>query len=156
MSSQNPFLRALCAVLAVLPVLGMPAVAQSNGYAYVTLELTLEDSACASVDPDSVTIYTSASPSAVEWTVTSKSTTQAWVMEYAGDKPGASAPSFGASYTIPCGTTDSVTSMNAMTTGRWIYRVKVYDCVGGVPSGEPICTVDPEVVIQEGPPGDGD
>lgn len=156
MSSQNPFPRALWPVLAVLLVLGMPAVAQENGYALVTLELTSEDSACASIDPDSVTIYTSTSPSAVEWTVTGKSSTRAWVMEYASDKPGASAPSFGASYTIPCGTTDSVTSMNAMTTGLWIYRVKVYDCVGGVPHGDPVCTVDPEVIIEDEPPGDDD
>jgi hypothetical protein len=46
--------------------------------------------------------------------------------------------------------------MNAMTTGLWIYRVKVYDCVGGVPYGSPVCTVDPEIVIEEGPPGDDD
>jgi hypothetical protein len=154
MSSQNPLLRAVWPALVATLLVAAPAVAQS--YAHVTLEMAPEDSECASVDPDSVVIYTAASPSAVQWTVTGKSTTQAWVMEYANDKPGASAPSFGASYTIPCGTTYSVTSMNAMTTGLWIYRVKVYDCVSGVPYGSPVCEVDPEVIINEEPPGDED
>jgi hypothetical protein len=153
MSSQKPFSAGLRVVLVVLLAVAVPGVARASTYAEVALEETSEDFECASINPDSVTIYTATSPSAVQWTVTDKSTTQAWVMEYAGDKPGASAPSFGASYTIPCGTTDSVTSMNAMTTGRWIYRVKVYDCVAGVPSGDPVCTVDPVVVIEDEPPG---
>lgn len=141
--------------IAIAILLSFVAVspAAADTYAEVTLELTSSDSACASVDPDTVTIYTEgANPRAVEWTVTSKSSTQAWVMEYASDKPGASAASFGSSYTIPCGTTDSVQSDLATQTGTWVYRVKVFDCVNGQPSGDPVCTVDPEVIIQE-PPG---
>lgn len=152
--SSRTFSRRTLGFLAIAILLSFaasPAAAQT--YADVTLELTSGESACASIDPDSVTIYTEgANPRAVEWTVTGKSSTQAWVMEYASDKPGASASSFGSSYTIPCGTTDSVRSDLATQTGTWIYRVKVYDCVNGQPSGDPVCTVDPEVIIQD-PPG---
>ncbi len=150
-SPSHQILGSLGLIVLLVLAAASPAVAQT--YEDVTLELTSGDSACASVDPDSVTIYTAgANPRAVEWTVTSKSSTQAWVMEYASDKPGASAASFGSSYTIPCGTTDFVRSNLATQTGTWIYRVKVYDCVNGQPSGDPVCTVDPEVIIQE-PPG---
>ena len=147
-------LRALPALAAlVLLAAASCTAARADTYADVTLELTTGLSACASVAPDSVTIYTEgANPRAVEWTVANKSSSQAWVMEYASDKPGASAASFGSSYTIPCGTTDSVQSDLATQTGTWVYRVKVYDCVDGEPSGSPVCTVDPEVIIQD-PPG---
>lgn len=155
MSGQNPFFRTLFPVLAAVLAAAAPGAAQNGPYAAVTLEITPEDSACASVDPKSVVIYTAGgSPRAVEWTVQSKSSTQAWVMAYASDKPGASAPGFGSSYTIPCGTTDSVTSDDATSTGTWVYRVKVYDCVSGEPSGEPVCTVDPQIVIEEPPGGE--
>lgn len=147
----SPALPVMAALLVV--VAASCATAQAETYADVTLELTTGLSECASVDPDTVTIYTEGrDPRAVEWTVTNKSSSQAWVMEYASDKPGASAASFGSSYTIPCGTTDSVQSDLATQTGTWVYRVKVYDCVNGEPSGSPVCTVDPEVIIQD-PPG---
>lgn len=139
---------------AVLLCAGSPLAAQSTGtYAQVTLALTPEDTECASVAPDSVDVYTrDLNPRAVEWTVTDKDPDHAWVLKYADDKPGADAEEFGLEYEIPCGTTASVRSDLASEPGTWIYRVLVYACVEGEPSGEPVCTVDPEVVVKEPPP----
>ena len=149
------FLTVFALVLLGVLLFGAPSDAQAQDTANVSLALSVtESSDCASVSPDSVTIYTEGgSPRAVQWTVSSKDPDHAWKMEYAPSKPGASAAHFGSAYWIPCGSTSSVTSIDATATGTWVYEVKVYDCVEGEPDGDPFCTVDPQVIIDDPPDG---
>jgi hypothetical protein len=147
------------ALVAGLTVLGATALsAAPPDVAPVTLALVGDgEGPCATVDPEQVTVYVGVPPHLVEWTVTDKDPSHLWVIEYDGEKPGGTGDQFGAKFRIPCGSQDSVRSGAATKPGLWPYRVSVFQCKEGAsapePDAEPICVVDPTVIIKDKPGG---
>ena len=155
-------LAAAVPVLAVLAAAGfsMPATAQEappegQGGEFVAIELVyVGEEICATISPDPAEIEVG---QGVEWVLADGGQVGKYSMRMVGkDAPGNDDRGLGPQTRIPCGK-DSGRSGISNKPGTWVYAVEVYACPekGQVPpDAEPICVVDPEVVVS-GPPGSG-
>ena len=120
-------------------------------HAPVTLTFLGPDAGCASADPDPAVIWRSGvpgKPQRVEWTVAGDGEYR-WVLARAPDKDGGD---HFPRRQIRCGE-DSVRSglpMNLPAKGHatWAYQIEVYECGPG-PRPEPVCVLDPAVIIKD-------
>jgi hypothetical protein len=158
-SSSVPIHLAAVLVLAVLTAadLAAPAIAQGEGAEsrFTTIDLVyVGEESCATISPDPAEIEVG---QGVEWVLTGEGQVGKYSMRMIGkNAPGNDDRGLGPQTRIPCGK-DSGRSGISNKPGTWVYAVEVYACPekGQVaPDAEPICVVDPSVVVQ-GPPGSG-
>jgi hypothetical protein len=133
-----------------------PATAQEGqGAEFIAIDLVYTgEETCATIDPDPAEIVKG---QGVEWVLADGDQVGKYSMRMIGkDTPGNDDRGLGPQTRIPCGQ-DSARSGVSNKPGSWVYMVEVYACPeqGQVPpDAEPICVVDPTVIIQE-PPGSG-
>jgi len=149
-------LRHFLAVLAAAPlVAGLGCALFAGPPAPAPVELTFlgPEAGCASAEPEEVVIWREevrGKPHQVEWTVAGNGEYR-WVLTRAGEKAGGD---HFPRRQIRCGE-ESVRSgrpMNLLGEGNatWTYLVEVYECAPD-PRPEPICVLDPTVIIKDYP-----
>lgn len=129
-----------------------PISPEDSGVVVVTLSAVAPEDGCARVEPEEVTVWRpgrEGRPQQVEWVVSDPGSHH-WTIERDLDKPGGDF--FGRRH-VPCQAgPPSVRSgppANLPPRGdaRWGYRVVLRQC--GEPDGEPLCVVDPTIIIKD-------
>ena len=93
-----------------------------------------------------LTIWKSSKPNLIEWQVLDAANDDhQWVIE---KKAGQGRFNSG-KFVIPCQGHKAHRSGVPIQIGTWTYSVKVYDCQGGQPHGDPVCERDPDIMIWE-------
>lgn len=118
----------------------------------VTLEATAAEGGCARVEPAEATVWRPERPGRphqVEWVVNDPGSHH-WTIERDPAKPGGD--HFGRQHVRCDDASPRVRSglparLPARGEARWGYRVVLRAC--GQPAGEPICTVDPTIIIRD-------
>lgn len=115
---------------------------------YVFLEYLPEGGEeCLRVHDPSASIQRRRPPSRVEWQAFDTGEELQWVIEYDEAKGGD--PVLPGRMVIPCRLGSGYRSPLPTGTGdaRWTYSVSVFRCENGQPRSEPLCMVDPEILI---------
>lgn len=102
---------------------------------------------CLRVHDPSTSIQRRRPPSRVQWQEFDTEEELQWVIEFDEAKGGD--PVLPGRMVIPCRLGSGYRSPLPTGTGdaRWTYSVSVFECENGQPRNEPVCMVDPEILI---------